>query len=254
MRITRSPTRLTSLLTVDHDLDFLDTYQVASLAEPAADEALRKGNADITMAELAAAIKNLAGGIAVLDASADVPLAQIPNTLTGKDAATVGGEAVADLESTMDTKIGTHAALLTYHSIKRKAADQAINNDETLTNDDDLVLAVGANEVWFIIVFMRMTSAVSATPQVDYAWAVPAGGSVVGRESFDYATYTDFDDMTTERNSPVGVTADKGNCFVMQYVGGGTAGNLQLTWAQHIATAEDTKMLANSFMICFRLA
>lgn len=51
MRVGRGAL-LTSILTVDEDIDFLDTYQVASLAEPAADEALRKGNQDITNAEV----------------------------------------------------------------------------------------------------------------------------------------------------------------------------------------------------------
>lgn len=51
MRVGRGAL-LTSLLTVDADLDFKDTYQVGSLAEPATDEALRKGNKDITNAEV----------------------------------------------------------------------------------------------------------------------------------------------------------------------------------------------------------
>lgn len=53
MRITRSPTRLTSLLTVDADLDFLTLYQTKRLASPASGEALRKGNRDITKSEIA---------------------------------------------------------------------------------------------------------------------------------------------------------------------------------------------------------
>jgi len=53
MRIVRSPIRVTSGLTVDEDLDFLTLYQSKRLASPASGEALRKGNKDITNAEVA---------------------------------------------------------------------------------------------------------------------------------------------------------------------------------------------------------
>ena len=51
----------------------------------------------IRMADLAAAIKNAANGLAVLNGSADVLLAQIPDTLTGKDADTVDGYEAVEL-------------------------------------------------------------------------------------------------------------------------------------------------------------
>ncbi|GAI79663.1 unnamed protein product, partial [marine sediment metagenome] len=51
----------------------------------------------LLMADLATTIKNAAAGLAVLDASADVPLAQIPDTLTGKDADTLDGLHLAAL-------------------------------------------------------------------------------------------------------------------------------------------------------------
>lgn len=53
MKITRTPTTLTSKLTVDKDLDFGGDWQVADLASPASGEALRKGNQDIKNAEVA---------------------------------------------------------------------------------------------------------------------------------------------------------------------------------------------------------
>lgn len=127
MRITRSKARDISEITVDQDIPMAG-YSLTGLGAPGtAGDSLRYGyaeirnqeiktNADIVysklyltgkllMADLATAIKNAANGLVVLDASADVPLAQIPDTLTGKDAATVGGQAVADLETTMDTKV-----------------------------------------------------------------------------------------------------------------------------------------------------
>lgn len=106
MRHTRAQTSLSSQITIDGDLDLLSTYQVKNLAAPASGEALRKGNKDIAnaevanaaaighgklnltggivMADLATAIKNAAAGIAVLNGSADVPVAQIPSLAASK--------------------------------------------------------------------------------------------------------------------------------------------------------------------------
>lgn len=53
MKVTRSKASLSGDLTVSADLDFLTTYQVKGLASPASGEALRKGNKDITNAEIA---------------------------------------------------------------------------------------------------------------------------------------------------------------------------------------------------------
>ena len=45
--------------------------------------------------------------------------------------------------------IATHAALFGLHTkITYKTADQTVNNSAVLQNDDHLLLAVGANEVW----------------------------------------------------------------------------------------------------------
>jgi len=84
MRINRSRVAKTSELTIDGDLDFLTTFQAKNLATPAATEATRKGSKDVTMAEISDTIKNAASGLVKLDASADVPDAQIPNLNASK--------------------------------------------------------------------------------------------------------------------------------------------------------------------------
>lgn len=81
MRIGRAPARVISEITIDADMDFLDTYQVGSLHSPAADEALRKGNKDIADAEISdtAAIAktklNLALALGDAEIAADAAIA-----------------------------------------------------------------------------------------------------------------------------------------------------------------------------------
>ncbi len=53
MRVGRGRISLQSDLTIDQDIDFLTLYQAKRLASPASGEALRKGNKDITNAEIA---------------------------------------------------------------------------------------------------------------------------------------------------------------------------------------------------------
>lgn len=157
MDIGRVKAAKISEITIDDDVDFLTLYQAKRLASPASGEALRKGSAEITMAELAAAIKNLAGGIAVLDASADVPLAQIPDTLTGKDAGSVGGDSLATIEGTMDSKIAAAGhATLTLCDTEVFAGDSPATAAWT-----DLVCTavVGANKA---LIFFRVTTATPA--------------------------------------------------------------------------------------------
>lgn len=100
MPIWRSRVAEISDVTVNQDIDFLTLYQAKNLASPASGEALRKGHKDIKNAEvsdtaaigyaklnltaallaadIAAAEFNVANKLVKLDASADVPQAQIP--------------------------------------------------------------------------------------------------------------------------------------------------------------------------------
>ena len=154
--------------------------------------------------------------------------------------------------NTLFGRLRMDAVLATLPIYLRKASDEIVNNSDTLQNDDDLVLAVGANDVWLIHLVLFVISP-SVTPEIDYVFAVPSGGAVRGIAELSPATVSAFWDKTAEETLPVDTT-EKYAFQIMLYIGGGTAGNLQLQWAQHTATAEDTKVKANSFMLCHRLA
>lgn len=163
----------------------------------------------------------------------------------------------AEADARADAKVATHAGLFTgIHGITvvRKTADETVNNNETLQNDDDLVIAVGANEVWLIhmvIYSLRITG----DPDGKFAFAVPAGGAMVGWEAWSKPTSQLVQKDYTAENL---ITIAPNNTYRAwmhgMYIGGVNAGNLQFQWAQETATAEDTKILAKSFMLCQRLA
>ncbi|GAI73437.1 unnamed protein product, partial [marine sediment metagenome] len=47
-------------------------------------------------------------------------------------------------------------------TLVRKAADKTLNNEDTIENDDHLLMLVGANEVWQIDIFILCQGSTSA--------------------------------------------------------------------------------------------
>lgn len=80
-------------------------------------------NGNIDWDNLEATLVNAADGILKLDASGGVPLAQIPDTLTGKDADTVDGEHYSDITTKITDDIATHAAISAAHHARYTDAE-----------------------------------------------------------------------------------------------------------------------------------
>jgi hypothetical protein len=136
-----------------------------------------------------------------------------------------------------------------------KAANQTVNNSTTIQDDDDLVMALGANEVWGF----QMLFYVDSTSAADFkcAFSIPAGASGFYRGAAQNgATEAGWllDDLTTEQ--PVGHnTADDSVYHIVGVViNGANAGNLQFRWAQSTMTAVNTIVRAGSWLSGRRLA
>lgn len=131
-----------------------------------------------------------------------------------------------------------------------KAADETINNSDVLQNDDELFFPVEASSVYQIYMSLFIYSA-TATPDVKLAFSLPANATMdasilqlsIAGGSANAWTY-DSEVRTTY--------ADSSNRGAFRYFGeirtGITAGTIQLQWAQNVATVEDTKVLANSYI------
>lgn len=228
--------------------------KVTGLGAPSAqNDALRYNQAEIRNAEIAAAAAIV---YSKLNLSSSIVNADIADAAAIAESKLNLDHATQTIYDKIATDIATHAALRTgIHgvTIVRKAADETVNNSATLQNDDDLVIAVGADDVWFAIVHLYALSA-TTTPDLDYAFSVPSGGTI--RTGYSWAnsgTPVSWGAGTTERTMALSTTA-KYFMFYILYIGGGTAGNLQLQWAQKTATEEDTTMKADSFIIAQRLA
>jgi hypothetical protein len=139
----------------------------------------------------------------------------------------------------------------------RKTADETVNNSDVLQNDDELFFSVGANEVWMFFALLKVY--VDADNDIKFAFTAPSDGAInvysVGKMvslgaplQAWVAAGAAFYELTA---------ADKTNASVFLYgiyVGGAAAGNVQLQWAQNTASALDTKVLANSCLVAFKVS
>jgi hypothetical protein len=150
--------------------------------------------------------------------------------------------------------------------IKRKTADEVVcgtggsctqATGTTLQNDDELVIALQANESYVIDGFLFMIAS-NATPDCKIAFTVPTGATMTlgyHANSGDNNTNIGTDILTTSGSASVAIKSSGGStkenpifisgCILM----GSTAGNLTLQWAQSSNSAGNTVTIkTNSYL------
>jgi hypothetical protein len=152
-------------------------------------------------------------------------------------------------------------------TIVRKTLDETVNNSAVLQNDDHLLLAIAANEVWLIDLYLLQNSP-SANSDVKMGWAYPSGCSIYWGVPLFYSTYNTgylywqsvlstgaltaiLTAASTE--SVASLIGTQGIHIIAIVINGATAGTLNFQWAQNTAVAENTKILANSCLIAHKL-
>lgn len=132
-----------------------------------------------------------------------------------------------------------------------KATDETVNNSSTVQNDDDLVLAVEANQVYVIELSLHVST--GGTPDFKYCFAATATstghrqGNASSASAANGKLLMGKADLTTELAHLVSADPEFLN-IVGVIIVGATAGTLQLKWAQNTADVSDTKVKAGSWM------
>lgn len=139
----------------------------------------------------------------------------------------------------------------------RKTADETLNNDSALQNDDALVLAMEASSTY--LVDLRLIINSGTTPDFKFTFTVPSGasGSVhifEGSSPTSAATVLQGPFSITATLSVSGVAADQIILIQGVVVTSTTAGNLQFRWAQNTANATDTSVKTNSYLHLTKVA
>lgn len=143
----------------------------------------------------------------------------------------------------------------------RKTSDETVNNNDTLQNDDELLFAVSANEVWVAKFILRVLQGNSATPDFKFAIVVPAACAVIscgwtGDVTNVNKVVTDAEIVSGTGHTTLQVFQNTTILLEITVLiqNGANAGNVQLQWAQAVATGVDTIVEDGSCIIAHRLA
>jgi hypothetical protein len=141
----------------------------------------------------------------------------------------------------------------------RKPSDESLTANTTLQNDDHLVLTVAANEVWQVECFLRFTA--SSAGDLKTAWTFPASGElnvIANGEDTSNIDYIHSNTYTTSPTSNIQFGGNGANTspahFKMLLTNAGTAGTLQLQWAQSASDGTATVVKTNSTLWAVKLA
>ena len=150
------------------------------------------------------------------------------------------GDAITNAVNDHETRV---TALEAAPLFALKTSDETVNNSSALQNDDALFLTVAVNTTYDLELWVLQSS--GATPNFKLDFTLPAGATWRGGH-FD-CNNTQIGIMTTAAVS--GVTGTGADAYVMLKALisiGGTAGTVQLRWAQNTANASNTIVRANS--------
>lgn len=137
----------------------------------------------------------------------------------------------------------------------RKASNETITSSTTLQDDNDLRVEVAANEVWMLRFYLNGTS--GTTPDWRMGLKGQAGSSCVfGVGEFEQSTSGVSTDCDAAPTAITGIIASNQRepMFAWAiYEQGGSAGTVNLQWAQNQSSGQSTTMHANSFLLARRV-
>jgi len=136
----------------------------------------------------------------------------------------------------------------------RKTAAETINNSNTLQDDDDFTFSVAASEVWTVEIHASVSFLLAS--DFKFTFALPTGASMVAMgvarsiSGHVAATGTTPGTAIALASGADIIHLDVYALLIMST----TAGTAKFQWAQNTAVAEDTSILANSFLLAAKEA
>lgn len=144
-----------------------------------------------------------------------------------------------------------------------KAADESVTSSTTLQNDDDFSFAISANTDYIFEIHAAITCDFR-NGSIKVAITVPSGATMLLMAQLLQNKQSEVDNAsragwTTISGTAISlrtsiVNAGSGNGLLSIYGRvsvGGTAGTVQLQWAQEISDTDPTTLKANSWMLVF---
>lgn len=131
-----------------------------------------------------------------------------------------------------------------------KSVDESVTNSTTLQDDDELLLPVEANSVYSGILYLFCTYGQDASGpppagNLKYSLTIPSGATIDGANGTLTTGGTSRVDLTVNRQ-PTSSNTVTIIPLILRVVTAGTAGNVQLRWAQELSIATPTVVLQGS--------
>jgi len=146
------------------------------------------------------------------------------------------------------------------HLVVRKTSNESVVSSTVLQNDDVLLFAVAANEIWLVQLILLWDSGNTGDLKWAFTWPAGATAHVTCVSPVAGAGVTGLSYQTTI-TSGTGSSLEQlqaGTGIVTKFDGvlinGGTAGNLQFQWAQSTSDGTATIVKANSTLWAVKLA
>lgn len=161
--------------------------------------------------------------------------------MTAASQVAAGGRATA-------SQIRSIAPLAAY-----KSANQTVTSSTTMVNDSLLVVPVAANAIYFFEAFISYQGFTQNISDLKMGWAAPSGSTMVWTPLYLNTSGV----LIGGIQNLIGATVIAGSNGVSNqrtvsgfggFSVGGTAGNLQLQWAQNTSSTTPTTVLAGSII------
>ncbi|MEP7235254.1 MAG: hypothetical protein ABI778_08160, partial [Ignavibacteriota bacterium] len=133
-----------------------------------------------------------------------------------------------------------------------KASDQSVTSSTTLVNDNDLAIAINANDTWEIHGELHADCS-SSTPNIKVAFTIPAGATMkIFYNGISDGGVTAGASVLTASGVSKTVNITGGTSTYIQIHGivlnGGNSGNIQLKWAQGTSNGNSVILRTNTFL------
>jgi hypothetical protein len=131
--------------------------------------------------------------------------------------------------------------------VSQRAGTQTVNNSETLVAHTELLFPVGADEQWGMNFYLRKLSTVAT---IKFQFSIPSGGT------FRYVRTNTAPGNETDHETNDTISSDaaiESASYIGLYVGGGTAGTINLTFAQNAADLSNTSVVVGSYILATKL-
>ncbi len=139
-----------------------------------------------------------------------------------------------------------------------KASDTTRSLNNTLSDDPELAIPIGANETYAIFGMFK-SSCANATPDLKIAFTVPTGATMDIIYHSNGGSLTTFTSAALRNsgsqspNIPIGANIINLIMFQGTVVNGSTAGFLKFQWSQNTSNANSTTVTAGSYLAGTRI-